>query len=424
MMWSKILAAMSAVLWLLPAAFGQNMERVRKNIEQLCAPTMHGRGYVQNGSREAAFWIAQQMKQLGLQPVGASFMQDFPLEVNTFPGKMDFFADKLKLLPGHDYLVEAASPTTKGRFELVRPDTALFSRDFVRQQTAIERLLSHPPEGKALLLTAEQSKALQDLPATALTALSSSAFSISEHQKLTMNVSPMQNEKPHFQVLKGKIPPQAKYIKTNIEAQLLTSYTAYNVIGQIRGKTRPDSVLVFSAHYDHLGRMGKDCYFPGANDNASGVSMLLELADYYVQHPPDYTIVFMAFGAEEIGLVGSKWYVENPLFPLAQIRFLVNLDLVGTGNDGLTAVNATVFPQAFERLRKIALAEGFPEVKARGKAANSDHYFFTEAGVPSFFIYALGGTQAYHDVHDRAATLPLTRYEALFRTLTAFVGQW
>ncbi len=90
------------------------------------------------------------------------------------------------------------------------------------------------------------------------------------------------------------------------------------MIATIKGTAIPDSFLVFSAHYDHLGQMGKDIYFPGANDNASGTSMLLNLAKYYSQNRPKYSVLFIAFGGEEAGLIGSEYYVKNPLVPLSK----------------------------------------------------------------------------------------------------------
>jgi Zn-dependent M28 family amino/carboxypeptidase len=183
-------------------------------------------------------------------------------------------------------------------------------------------------------------------------------------------------------------------------------------------------MVVFSAHYDHLGSLGKDAIFYGANDNASGISMLLEMAAYYQQNPPPFTVVFMAFGGEEIGLLGSKYFVENPLFDLEKIKLLINLDLVGTGNEGLGVVNATIFPQQYAIFATINTKNNyFPKIIKRGKAANSDHYFFTEKNVPSFFIYAMGGIQAYHDTDDKAETLPLTKYSELFKLLIAWVKE-
>ena len=92
--------------------------------------------------------------------------------------------------------------------------------------------------------------------------------------------------------------------------------------------------------------MGKDVYFPGANDNASGVAMLLNLANYYSkkENQPKCSIAFIAFAGEEAGLLGSKYFSEHPLIPLNKMKFLVNLDLLGTGDEGMMVVNATCIP--------------------------------------------------------------------------------
>lgn len=81
------------------------------------------------------------------------------------------------------------------------------------------------------------------------------------------------------------------------------------MVGYIQGTRKPDSMIVLTAHYDHLGGLGNATYFPGANDNASGISMLLSLARYYsnIDHRPEYTMVFIAFGGEEVGLIGSQF---------------------------------------------------------------------------------------------------------------------
>ncbi len=170
--------------------------------------------------------------------------------------------------------------------------------------------------------------------------------------------------------------------------------------------------------------MGKNTYFPGANDNASGTAMLLYLAKYYTTHKPKYNIVFMSFGAEEAGILGSKYYTEHPLFPLEKIKFLTNLDLAGTGDEGITVVNATLHKKEFKKLGKINLKKDYLEkVKLRGPAANSDHYWFTQKGVPAFFIYTLGGIKAYHDVFDKAETLPLTEFTDYSKLLIEFFGK-
>jgi hypothetical protein len=213
--------------------------------------------------------------------------------------------------------------------------------------------------------------------------------------------------------------PRKITIKT--EYKYFPNYHSQNILGYIKGTQYPDSFIVFCAHYDHLGQMGKDIYFPGANDNASGCAMLLNLAKYYSQHPPKYSVAFFAFGGEEVGLLGSKYYVEHPLFPLKQIKFLVNMDIMGTGDEGIKVVNATEHKKEFDELVKINSEKNLlPVVSPRGKAANSDHYFFEEAGVKTFFIYTLGGIKAYHDIYDRPETLPLTKFEEVYKLLLDF----
>jgi len=84
----------------------------------------------------------------------------------------------------------------------------------------------------------------------------------------------------------------------------------------------------------------------------------------------------IAFGAEEAGLVGSKHFVEHPLFDLKQIRFLLNTDIMGSGEEGITVVNATLFKPEFEKLIELNEEGNYlPQIKSRGPAANSDHYF-------------------------------------------------
>ena len=107
--------------------------------------------------------------------------------------------------------------------------------------------------------------------------------------------------------------------------------------------------------------------------------------------------------------------------PLKHIRFLLNTDLAGTGEEGIMVVNATEFPKEFAMMTQVNDDNKLlAAVKPRGKAAISDHYFFTEKGVPSFFFYTLGGIKAYHDVFDKAATLPLNEHEHLFTLLVKF----
>jgi aminopeptidase YwaD len=219
-------------------------------------------------------------------------------------------------------------------------------------------------------------------------------------------------------------PTAARTVRLRLDAVFQPAYQTQNIVGVLPGRVQPDSFLVVTAHYDHLGRLGHRAYFPGANDNASGTAMLLELAEHYTrpENRPAYSLVFLAFGAEEAGLVGSRYFVEHPLVPLPSIRFLLNLDLLGTGQEGATVVNGRVFESEYQLLQQLNTnGQYLPSLAARGRAANSDHYYFSEQGVPAFFLYTRGTPSFYHDVQDKAATLPLTGFPGAFRLLRAFL---
>jgi Zn-dependent M28 family amino/carboxypeptidase len=225
-------------------------------------------------------------------------------------------------------------------------------------------------------------------------------------------------------VLNNRTASTINNIEVNIESKVLTKYINKNICGYIPGKINNDTMVIFSAHYDHLGGMGKATFFPGANDNASGVSVLLNLVKYYTKNPPKYKTLFIFFAGEEAGLLGSKYFVESKVVDLKKIKFLVNFDLLGTGDEGIMVVNGYTFEKQFGLLESINKEKNLvKEIKRRGKASNSDHYWFSEAGVPCFFIYTLGGIKAYHDVYDVAKTLPLTDYVDVFKLVTEFTDK-
>jgi Zn-dependent M28 family amino/carboxypeptidase len=246
--------------------------------------------------------------------------------------------------------------------------------------------------------------------------------------KLTWSVSQEAKPYPAFQVVASSFAAQPQSAFIFLESSFIPKFTSSNVIGYLPAATTPKQkpYLVITAHYDHLGRMGKETYFPGANDNASGVGMLLYLAqELSLKRDSNFNYVFIAFGAEEAGLVGSHYFVEHPLFDLKKIRFLLNTDIMGSGEEGITVVNATLFKTEFEKLTQINLEANYlTQVKSRGPAANSDHYFFTEKGVPAFFVYTMGPNKHYHDIQDTAEELSYAAFEPLAKLLLAFIGSF
>jgi hypothetical protein len=360
-------------------ASAQDSVFARRIVDTLTSPYFWGRGYTSNGMAKAAAFLAAQLKSYGVAPMdGRSFNQPFSYPVNTFPGKMEVAINGVQLVPGRDFIVTPASRGVKGEGRLLQTDSAHFVDTVNRIVVSLENKLTWSAEQKVLNFTVIQlDKKLQ------------------------------------------KTLPQT--IKVNIENQFINDFKTANICGIVKGASKPDSVIVYTAHYDHLGGMGDKTYFPGANDNASGVAQVLSLARYYAAHPQPYSMAFIFFAGEEAGLLGSKYFTEHPLIHLKNIRFLVNLDLEGTGIEGITVVNASVFPNEFSMLKQINEQNKYlVKVNSRGKAANSDHYFFTEKGVPAFFMYTLGGIKAYHDIYDISATLPLNEYKNLFNLLLKF----
>ncbi|WP_139925529.1 M28 family metallopeptidase [Hymenobacter sp. DG01] len=426
-------------------AQAQDLPRAWQTITTLASPAFQGRGYVRGGDQKAARYLQKRFRALGLQPLTPDYRQPFVLDVNAFPGKLDLelsfgmlrfpgLGSAQRLRPGHDFIADPASGAGKvgGPFSavpLVRFDTLTFTDAGAQQQ-----LLRQAWHGGGLVLRAADERRLAMLPLPVRQHLDSAALRLTLVPKLTASLAAEQAPQMRLQVLDSvwtSLPgtgsgPTVALVASRVQATLRRQYQTQNIVGYLPGRIQPDSFLVVSAHYDHLGRMGRRTYFPGANDNASGIAMLLELAAHYArpENQPAYSLVFIAFGAEEAGLLGSRYFVEHPLVPLPRIHFLLNLDLLGTGEQGATVVNGRLWERQFAQLTDLNKAGQYlPALGARGRAANSDHYPFSERGVPAFFLYTRGGSPAYHDVHDRPENLSLAGFAGAFQLLRDFLNQ-
>lgn len=380
------------------SGFAQKYQRYL--VDTLASPYFDGRGYVNNGANKAAELITNQFDSLGLTN---SINQTLPIQVNVFSGLLNLEIDGINLIPGIDYLVDPISGGGKA--------TATAAYIDVFNKSQMKKLMSGKKYVNNILviekpdtLTGERIKEFT-LMIQALGDLWS--IVVLTNEKLTWGVGAKALKYPVFWVNKPGI-EKIKTISYQVDQQLVNQQTN-NVMARVNGIGIDQKYLLVTAHYDHLGRMGNETVFPGANDNASGVAEMLALAAYFANNPLKKNILFVAFTGEEAGLVGSKYFVNNPPVPLDSIDFVLNLDLSGTGDEGITVVNATLYPEIFDQLVRLNDENGYVEkVKKRGPAANSDHYFFTEKGVPAFFIYTLGGIKAYHDVYDLPETLPLS----------------
>lgn len=172
--------------------------------------------------------------------------------------------------------------------------------------------------------------------------------------------------------------------------------TSANVVGIRRGSKRPDEYLVYTAHWDHLGRslaFSGDTIFNGAIDNGTGVAAMITLAQSFsrAQPAPERSVVFLAVTAEEAGLLGSAFYADNPIYPLAQTVAVINMDamyaggptrevsVIGFGSSELE----DYLREAARTQDRVIKPEPTPE---RGFFYRSDHFNFAKKGVPALYI--------------------------------------
>jgi Zn-dependent M28 family amino/carboxypeptidase len=171
----------------------------------------------------------------------------------------------------------------------------------------------------------------------------------------------------------------------------LRESVSHNVVALLPGAERPDEYVVFTAHWDHLGRDG-DQIFNGAVDNASGTAGLLVLAEAYARldPPPARSLLFLAVTAEEQGLLGSAYYAEHPIVPLEDTVAVINIDVlnyIGPTRDitvvgyGASELDAHVDAAAAKHGRRV-MPDQRPEA---GVYYRSDHFNFAKKGVPALY---------------------------------------
>jgi Zn-dependent M28 family amino/carboxypeptidase len=202
------------------------------------------------------------------------------------------------------------------------------------------------------------------------------------------------------------------FTPTALDAKLSTSFknkidntSSENVLGMIRGSTRPDEVVVYSAHWDHLGKdpnLKGDAIYNGAIDNGTGIAGLLEIAEAFAhqQPPPERSVLFAAFTLEEAGLIGSRYYVTHPAFALDKTVVDINMDALPIiGPTRNIAVIGWGQSQLDDFIREAAAAQQRTivpdETPEKGFFFRSDQLNFARLGVP--VLYARSGLELVDD---------------------------
>ena len=203
------------------------------------------------------------------------------------------------------------------------------------------------------------------------------------------------------------VPIDAK-VSFNVK-NTLREVQSRNVIAKLEGSTHKDEYIIYTAHWDHLGRdstLQGDQIYNGAIDNASGTAGVLEIADAFTKLPqrPARTILFLAVTAEEKGLLGAKYYANNPLYPLNKTVANINIDgltnwgrakdveVIGYGNSTLD----DVLTQIARHQNRTVTADAEPE---KGFFYRSDQFEFAKQGVPALYTHRSANLVDYPAEH-------------------------
>jgi Zn-dependent M28 family amino/carboxypeptidase len=176
-----------------------------------------------------------------------------------------------------------------------------------------------------------------------------------------------------------------------------------NIIGVIKGYQYENNYIAITAHYDHLGTRNGDIYY-GADDNASGTAALLAMLQYFKQHPPKHSLLFVAFDAEEKGLIGSKYFISHCPLPLSAIMVNVNMDMISRNDSNeIYATGIYHYPflkkyvDSIRPFARVAIRFGHDGEKTgiHDWTSQSDHFPFHQNHIPYLYF----GVEDHPDYH-------------------------
>lgn len=452
------------------AASTQNPDNLKQHVYFLASDELQGRYPGTRGDSLAAGYIATQMKQAGLKPIGSSYFQEFKLPVSQKIGsKSQLKIKKQILLVEKDFIptsfsanggftgqvvfagygIKSLQPgflwddyknvSVKNKWVLVfkglpANDTLKKyagaylvdrSKAILAQEMGAKGILFvHPPSTKDdHFPTYYRRDYAVNIPALQITKQVASQL-INETIDLKAIETNYKLLKPHKSVV---IPT-----KITGRAELINEYvTTHNVVGCYTSKNKQlkKEFVVIGAHYDHIGMGGKGstsrrtdtlAVHNGANDNASGVAVLLEVARQTIIKNPERSLVFIAFGAEEAGLMGSKYWTENAPIPLSQISAMINLDMVGNLHERFLQVSGSQSStESDSMLRKLETDYPFKLKLTPEGYSSSDQAPFFSKNIPAF-MFTTGITANYHTPEDDADKLNYDGMSEISKFVTDF----
>ena len=417
---------MKRIIWLLLLLAAVHMQaqdiaHYKRVVKELSSARYQGRGYAKGGANKAGKFLQKEFRKAGADEVT---LQPFTIDINTFSGKMELWADGKKLTPGLDFSMREYSPGIHGEFPLYHIDTLNFDPDRIYADLA-------KPENEGCLVVCEfwftykHREVFSKLQTAGECPNAGLIFTWTSPIKFYKAYGDHLVDKPIIWVTPEAV-EGVERVRANVDNRFLDDCGIFNVIAKVEG-ARHDSCYVFTAHYDHLGNLGRKVFYAGANDNASGTATIVTLAAWYAKHRPEYDMYFIAFSGEDANLRGSEFFAQNPVVPLEQIRYLFNIDMIGDNNPVQYCECNDEGMRGFALFEQINKEKKYFHALNRGElAANSDHYPFATRHVPCIFLENEEGDAFpyYHTIFDNWQHAVFDSYEPVFKLVTDFVEKY
>ncbi|HQK71488.1 MAG TPA: M20/M25/M40 family metallo-hydrolase [Bacteroidales bacterium] len=440
-------------------------EELQEHINYLASELLKGRLTGSAGDSLAAYYIRDRLKNYGLKPLFDEGFQRFEIIVSVEPGKNNFLKIRDKdFISGEDFLPASFSENGSLKAEVVfagygfNINTGSIKRndysgiDVNGKWVMVLRDIPDAgnPSDEMVALSSDRSKVLmaKDLGAAGVILVSGEAFDKDDVlEPLTVTDSPagipvirvkrniadiiLENSGHNISSLEKKLSESGKMVSftTGIEISAGTEIIKHkgitrNVVMVLPGEdpALKEEYIIIGAHFDHLGSGGKNsssrmpdtvAVHYGADDNASGVAMLIELAGKLAGTKGSHkrSIVFVAFTGEEKGLLGSKYFTENPPVELAKINAMINLDMVGRLKETRSMqVGGTGTAQNLEeKISHLVDTNFIKPVYTPEGSGPSDHSSFYAKNIPVLFFT----TGAHIDYHTPGDTPDKINYEGM-----------
>ncbi len=462
---------------------------ISKNIYVLASDEYEGRETGKKGQKMAAAYIADEFKNAGIPPYYQNtYYQEFFLNV-VLPMPAEIFVDNKQYIANVDYYnypsqseqnIAASSisflgygiqdglyddyknKNTKGKILMVMAGEP-FSRDSLSLVTGqkakslwstfyklkVEKAVENGAQGLLIVVDDIQKEMAEnkhqiDSPAMKLELSSDEMFIIFISKKIANAILKNQTIDQIKQKISNKEPLLNKELITKFEINLknkLQKISTENVLAYVEGSDLKSELIIITAHYDHLGISGNIVY-NGADDNGSGTAAVMELAKTFAKAKnegfgPRRSILFMTVAGEEKGLLGSAYYVKNPVYPLNNTVCNLNIDMIGRldekheknsnyvyliGSDKLSSSLHTISENANKTHVNLDLDYTFNDEKDKNRFYyRSDHYNFAKNGIPVIFYF--NGIHAdYHKETDEAEKIDFLKIEKITRLV--FFTAW